>query len=197
MVLKNMENYLKNMALLISGGIPSSITSTTAGKKTLLPLVTTLDETITDFYAITGCRAPFDTNNTLTLSTDQTDTKNAEYSKTYIGLGTGTTPVTENDYKLETQISSGLSLVSSDTEIVNAISLNEDKTELKRVSTLRASVKNIDSEEITINEIGFYQVPNNMHSVLLYREVLDTPVTVGVGAVATFEFTFAFKNQLQ
>lgn len=196
MILKNMENYLKNCALFLSGGCPATLK--TDKNQPMYPLVTALNESISKYYLDSNTtRSPFDTEQTLYLCTNQFSTSKPNMLRTYIGFGEGTTAVSESDYILENQIFSGLSLVSGQSVINNVYSMNEEKTELTRVVTVTANVKNGSTDDITISEIGFYQTFNsNMKYTLIHREVLDTPVTIGAGAIATFEFTFNFKNAI-
>lgn len=196
MILKNMVNYIKNCQLLMSGGQLAS----SATEMELYPLTTTKNTIYNNFDTIHGkAYALFDADTKLTLNTNQTTGSSIFENKTYICFGTGTTPVTEDDYKLEAQITSGLSLVTAETSVTNNIYLNEDKTEMTRVSIVRACVKNTTGDSLTIGEIGFLQPPKGTTSgaVMIHREVFETPVIVEAGAIATFEFTFTFKNQLR
>ena len=195
MILKNMTNYLKNCQLLMSGGQLYG----SATEMDLYPLTTTKNTNYSNFNTIQGkAYAPFNASTTLTLNTNQTTGSSIVDNKTYICFGTGTTPVTENDYKLEAQITSGLSLVTAETSITNNIYLNDDKTEMTRVAIVRACVKNTTGDSLTIGEIGFLQTPRNTTSgaVMIHREVFENPVIIEAGAVATFEFTFTFKNAI-
>ena len=196
MILKNMENYLKNCSLLTSGGLLAS----SATEIDLYPLTTTKNTIYSSFDTIQGkAYAPFNTDTTLTLNTNQTTGSSISNNKTYICFGTGITPVTENDYKLEAQITSGISLVTAETSITNNIYLNNDKTEMNRIAIVRACIKNTTGDSLTIGEIGFLQTPRITTSgaVMIHREVFENSVIIGAGAIATFEFTFTFKNQLR
>lgn len=196
MILKNMENYLKNCSLLMSGGQLNN----SATEMDLYPLTTTKNTIYNNFDKIQGkAYTPFGADATLSLNTNQTTGSSIMNTKTYVCFGTGTTPSTENDYKLETQITSGISLVTEETSITNNIYLNEDKTEMTRIATVRVCAKNTTSNSLTIGEIGFLQAPKGTTSgaVMIHHEVFENPVVIEVGAIATFEFTFTFKNQLQ
>lgn len=110
--------------------------------------------------------ASFFTNaNASTLSTSYTN----------IIFGGGTTPETDLDYKLETQIS-GLT--------VHSFTLTENISSNLEVGLdslqYRASVSNNTNENISISEIGFIQ-----NSILLYRKTFD-PITLAPGDTYTF-----------
>lgn len=116
----------------------------------------------------------------------------------YLGFGTGTTSVTENDYKLASFISSGLSVSIASQSATNTV--NDECTECTRTLTCIVNLTNTDSStNVTISEIGFYQVyyPTSSKNVfLVHREVLSSPITIEPNAVATFTFTFTFVNSV-
>lgn len=101
-----------------------------------------------------------------------------------IVLGSGTTPATVDDYKLESQIRSGLacSLVTTGDDDNNA------------VYTITAT--NTTSEDIVIGEVGiyargFYASGNSSVLILTERTVLEAPITIEPGGVG--QVTYSIK----
>lgn len=113
---------------------------------------------------------------------DQTNT-------TYTGLGfhvgTGTTPVTATDYKLEAEITSGVNRTISTTNDVAAGVMRRHMT-----------ITNSSTDFITITEIGITVMCNSGYSttarVLVYREVLEEPIVLAAGESFTFTLTDTF-----
>lgn len=104
-------------------------------------------------------------------------------------LGTGTTPVTINDYCIETPITSGLALASGDTALANKTELNNGVYSFKT----RAAINNTSAANIVINEIAlnapFYATSQGASgAACVYREVLSTPITLEPGDTALVEF---------
>lgn len=102
-------------------------------------------------------------------------------------FGTGTTPATLSDYKLESTITSGISASAS-----GSASNTEDTGTLTFVYT----VNNTSSESITIGEIGYRaSVPDrsgHVYNVLIDRTVLDTPVTIPAGSSGTLVYVIEY-----
>ena len=101
----------------------------------------------------------------------------------HFDVGSGTTAPTENDYTLETPISSGVT-----------ISLAANRGDQK--GTYFVTVLNSGSGAISVSEIGFFvKVNDNTSSavdVLFARGVLDETVTLAVGESKTFDVTISF-----
>lgn len=106
-------------------------------------------------------------------------------------VGTGATAATDDDYKLQSQITSGVS-----GSVVMANSLDgAGNPQLACTLTLT----NTGSSAITISEIGYSQNLNatttqggtssSARTCLLDRTVLDTPVTIAAGAYAVIKYT--------
>ena len=101
----------------------------------------------------------------------------------YIVLGSGTTPATVDDYKLENQITSGLTGTT-------AITVDEDNDAIY-VLTLT----NTSSEDITIGEVGIFAscfTKNSSSSTALFlleRTVLDAPITIPAGGIGTIDYS--------
>ena len=107
-------------------------------------------------------------------------------------VGTGNTPATANDYQLETPINSGVS-GSATINPINDSTLNRI---IKKVSII---ITNTGSTNISINEIGFkdsiysntaINKSGNNAIFLLYRTVLETPVTLTPGESTSFVIDF-------
>ena len=93
-------------------------------------------------------------------------------------VGSGTTPVTGDDYKVEEEIVSGLAC--------EAVTASVD--EATHTVIFRKTLRNTSEENITISEVGLTgAVRANTASAqaLIYREVLQTPVTIAPGESAT------------
>lgn len=111
-----------------------------------------------------------------------------------IWCGTGTTPVTYEDYTLESPINSGLTIVSNSGTLRQQTQYNSSNN---HYSTKRSfTINNSSTSNITISEIGIsvcvpYQSTYaiSYYGVLVYREVLDTPITLAPSEsiVVTFE----------
>lgn len=113
-----------------------------------------------------------------------------------VHFGTGTTPVTGEDFQMETEITSGLSYVGM------TVSTN---TEIGAI-TYNLTFKNSTGEDKDISEIGItcYGYSSNVQTsvntsknvtagrVLLYHEVLDAPLTVLNGETFTVSITETF-----
>ena len=106
-----------------------------------------------------------------------------------IRLGTGNTAPAVSDYNLEQE--ANLSYLSC---AVGAPVYDDNLGTVTR--TITVSVQNTLSESVTIREWGIFGAIRNLArsssaiaSVLLYREVLDSPVTLGQYQAATLELT--------
>lgn len=91
-----------------------------------------------------------------------------------VSFGTGITPATYEDYKLENEITSGLTLVSGSGVLTQATTL--DGTHLK--STRSFTVTNSSASDITLSEFGISIAFGIYNAFLVYREVFDTPITL-------------------
>ena len=104
-------------------------------------------------------------------------------------VGTGETPVTSDDYKLETPVA---------LNVLNARCIeNDDKT----ITTTRI-FQNLTGSEVTIKEIGLYlfrstccsyenylTTVGNVPIVMIGRKVLATSITLADGESYTFSYT--------
>lgn len=97
-------------------------------------------------------------------------------------IGTGTTPPTVNDYKLENQITSGFgsttSFPNSDSAVYNA----------KGIVSCCTITNSSQTDNLVINEIGYIKGRAGYWNILYDRIVLDTPITIAPGATKTIEY---------
>lgn len=106
-----------------------------------------------------------------------------------IYFGRGTTPPTENNYRMEDVITTGLSFT---TQGVKTTKPNAGVYVVENTFIVR----NTASEEITISEIGCIGLAGKSSSKKYYclyeRQVLDTPVTIAPGEskLITYRITF-------
>lgn len=108
-------------------------------------------------------------------------------------LGTGTNAFSIDDYTLQTDVSSSFTKASLG---VTAGTLTE---KLGRTLTWVGKYVNNSNEDFAISEIGFtknmfLQNAGGYTDVLIYREVLATPVTVPAGQGITVTLTFTFDG---
>lgn len=89
-------------------------------------------------------------------------------------IGSGTTPVTEDDYKLENQL-----LLAANEQRCN-ITYIDDETGRRVLLSQKTYTNNTDST-VSISEIGFLVYP----LILMYREVLDNPISLLKGESVT------------
>lgn len=101
---------------------------------------------------------------------------------TTIQFGTGDTAADYEDYQLETPITTGLSVVNT-SGTLTAPSAFDDVTH-KYSSTRTFTFNNTSASSITIKELGIF-----LSSVLCYREVLDSPITIEPAESVTVSFT--------
>lgn len=117
----------------------------------------------------------------------------------YLVLGTGTTPVTENDYCLENIITSNISKVTSSG--VTTVALDKENRKMTKKISLSYVVKNTGTTDITVTEAGVIspwrttKYNSNVKAVLMHREVFE-PVTISAGGVRSFDFEFEITIQL-
>lgn len=133
----------------------------------------------------------------------------AQYTNDAVGqgitFGSGTTLPTENDYKLEAPITSGISV----TRDVYKTTVTSEKIS----SEIHFSVTNVSGSQITISEIGLKKVvpvalvPNNTGTtvngsndaainanILLDRTVLNEPVTISVSDTVELKYILSVDH---
>ena len=113
--------------------------------------------------------------------------------QTTLVVGSGTTPVTDDDYKLDVPITT-LTAVSATT----SCKTDDTKNTLSPTTfTVSTTYRNDTEAPVTVNEIGIMipvgykhsgsgAIPNALSSCLIYREVLETPVTIEPNQLRTF-----------
>lgn len=114
-----------------------------------------------------------------------------------VALGSGTTAATENDYNLETKITT--------LDCVVTPSMVYDSVNYKYISRLMLTISNNTDAAITVNELGLFvwanwaatrgdEASNNSNSSCFMTEhtVLENGIEIaaGEGAVIYYEFTF-------
>lgn len=108
---------------------------------------------------------------------------------TAIVFGAGDTPVTMDDYKLDSVIASSvIQRASISSSNLNYTALTYDQTTDTFTLRARVVVTNSSASAVTIKEFGLVT-----YYYLFYREVLATPVTVAAGDSVFFEFDIKLK----
>ncbi len=102
-------------------------------------------------------------------------------------LGSGSTPVTYDDYTMDTLITSGLSLVNVNGTLTQ--SSRYDPVTHKYSSVRSFTINNTSASPITISEFGITARYDYSYAALIYREVLATPVTLNPAESVIIEFT--------
>ena len=108
-------------------------------------------------------------------------------------LGSGSTAATYDDYALETLITSGLTLVSDSGTLTQQSVFDGDTHHIRSVRSF--TVNNSSGSNITIAEIGLSIGAYNAsasaygYQTLIYREVLDSPVTLAPSESMILQFT--------
>lgn len=126
---------------------------------------------------------------------ESTNICNTNYSGLY--FGSGSTPASKKDYKLENMITSGLTITNP-----SSLAWSEDGKG-KYEAFADFIVRNITKNEITISEIGVFSPIGstanttfsnnvNVHQILMERTVLDEPITIAPGEskLVTYKLTF-------
>lgn len=114
-------------------------------------------------------------------------------------FGSGSTPATKANYKLETPITTGLAISNT------GVSIGADNGEYYA----RASyvLENTTAEDITIAEIGIftamttkrvnsYSTNTNFSNFLMERSVLDAPVVIAPGEIKTITYKITFNQSV-
>jgi hypothetical protein len=108
---------------------------------------------------------------------------------TAIVFGTGDTPVTMDDYKLDNVITSSIiQRASISAGNLNYTALTYDPTTDTFTLRIRVVITNSSASPVIINEYGLVT-----YYYLFYREVLATPVVIPAGDSVFFECDIKFK----
>ena len=122
---------------------------------------------------------PYATNNVVyeTPTIDQiTGSFSSSMGKSLL-IGSGTTPPTIDDYKLENQITTGFSASITGSNSIDAIYSSGQ-------FTITLTIVNTQTEDLVISELGYF-----VQGIFLYdRIVLDTPITIAPGGTKTIEY---------
>lgn len=92
-------------------------------------------------------------------------------------FGDGNAAVTAEDYKLSNMITTGLTFSTSFAEVDQAS------------KTVAGIVTVTATEEQTISEVGYI-----FNEVLMFRQVLDAPVVLGIGDSASFRLNYSLSG---
>lgn len=115
-------------------------------------------------------------------------------SRNNICIGTGVIPVTYEDYTLSGNILDNTKLAYVSSEV------KYDSESRKVIKTATYTYTNETEESITISEWGLFRkwntsssssaikFSNSSYNILLYREVLDTPIVIEAGTTGTIKF---------
>lgn len=180
----NAKNYLDKLTVN-DNYVYSTTTGAALNGHTLYGTARSFDYTITTATnSFTDELTTYNWNNVVMGTTsDQYVTFDLQASGFVIFVGTGDTPVTAEDYKLDAPIS---------LNVMNASCIqNSDGTVV-----ITRTFTNNTSNEVVIKEKGLYIFSNKYNPtrpathatpiVMIGRKVLDTPVTIPVGASYAF-----------
>ena len=191
MLLNNATNLLKSLAII--GG------ATRSGKvyDLMYPVIDTSGNAIQWWSGIVGTAA-YGNSSTYRCNVDPFSSTSlnvqTSYNSGYKGInvlvGSGTTPVTADDYILESLITT---VEKQNSSVVIDYKIDNDSKSIATKMTIKVAIKNTGTENITISEIGLYETPytgsgsNSSKCVLLYREVLNNPITLAPEEFSTFQ----------
>lgn len=132
---------------------------------------------------------------TVDVTTALLNTSYSSSSSHGVKFGSGTTPPTVDDYKLESKITSGLT--------VNASKFTPptyDSGNNKHIRQQSYTIINSGSSSVTISEIGIEAAvlagstssSSSSKQTLIYRSVFDTPIVIPAGDAATITITLEY-----
>jgi hypothetical protein len=111
-------------------------------------------------------------------------------------LGSGDTPPTKEDYKLDSWIPTANLRMETASISLPISNLNENTTPPDRIGTFLTTFRNVTLSNITVKEIGLVvpfgsQEANTLFvsKILLVRDVLESPVIIKPGELYTFSLT--------
>ena len=176
------KSLVRNFALMLRGLMAGNIAGVVSNSywKTKVT-VTATDGTTFDYPSLGSYTKAEDAPSAMEASAlERTD----EYG---IVVGTGSTPVTRDDYKLESLVPDGF----ADGQMVYGKTTVEDVNGDPPSSVFRIirTFTNEGSTTITIYEIGLIVKAQDKY-VLIARDVLDTPQDVPAGATLTVRYIF-------
>lgn len=108
-----------------------------------------------------------------------------------VRFGSGSTPATVDDYKLESVHTNGLTVVSQ-TAINQSLKNNVITRQYSYI------LKNTKSTDVVVGEIGlfyngYYGSSSSRSKFMLDRTVLDEPITIAPGGTGTVVYTLTIK----
>lgn len=113
-----------------------------------------------------------------------------------IVLGSGDTPPTKEDYKLDSWIPTANLRMETASISLPISNLNENATPPDRIGTFLTTFRNVTLNNITVKEVGlvvpFGSKESNtlfVSKILLVRNVLENPVIIKPGELYTFSLT--------
>ncbi len=172
----------KSIAAMLLGAAPSAYGS--------LPL--------TNIYGVPGCTIGTFASGVFPATKSNSMAQNA--TSAGIVIGTGSTPASEDDYKLEAPITSGV------TASVAAATPGVEPTGIPYLE-YTITVTNTGSSELTIREIGYQQTvntqkptgtstaPSSIH--LLDRTVLSAPLTIQAGDAGIIRYRLRTRPEAE
>lgn len=147
---------------------------------------------LTRFNGSNGSIKCKNTEGTLSLiAIDTYASKIIGNTDTKIVLGSGTTTPTKSDYIIETEINTLDSLNRINNQINHP---NEEYGDYDTIFSMTETFKNNTNSNITVNEIAVYTYWSSANwgdnkYYMIYREVLDNPVTIEPDKTYAFSVT--------
>lgn len=127
------------------------------------------------------------------ISSEVESVTNSNKDGVHILVGTGTTPPTKEDYKLEAQ---STALIPQSKQAYSATTKAGSTTAI-----ITETFANFSDATVTVSEVGLYYVGYGSSPVtwqtgicLIAREVLAEPIVMNPGALHTCQMTLDFSN---
>lgn len=140
------------------------------------------------YYFLTSTTAAFVNSNIAPGFNANTNSAN---SQCYVIFGTGTTAPTYDDYKLESQWTTNLSRVATTGGPPYQIDADANSWGCDYETT----ISNAGSASVTVTEWGILSAQGSATQLfLLFRALLDTPVTLARYESATLYWTLTFRE---
>lgn len=129
----------------------------------------------------------FDYMKVLTLTTS-TNTGSSSTKGNGVRIGTGVTPATKDDYQLENQITSGISIVNP-----SGITAKMEDGYVEVSATY--TVTNTGTTAIAVSEIGLFgDAMSGNYTLIMYdRTVLESPIVLNPNQPKTLTYTIRFN----
>ena len=135
-------------------------------------------------YATIACSSGFASTDNITLP--------ERVSCCILAIGSGNTPATADDYKLENEITEGFEVISQATHYSGVLSSS--------YVTITRTIKNTTNEPLVINEIGlkvqgYYPEQGDTTQFLAAREVLEKQCVISGGQSTPLQSACAWNNR--